>query len=78
MDPLLSSGIVSSLKVKKRETGLGLGMDEEIDTAGNKGWTSTVNSFNDVLAILKSTYVKNDSAEKKRSKTTKSIKVGIK
>ena len=68
---------MSSIKIKKRENGLGLGGEEEIDAAGNKGWSSTVSSYNSVLDLLKETYSTGGS-EKKKRKTTKSISVGMK
>eukprot|EP01032_Pedospumella_encystans_P028558 gene28558-32257_t len=43
------TGIVDNVKVSKRETGLGLGMEESADGAGNKAWSETANSFNAVL-----------------------------
>ena len=68
---------MSSIKIKKRENGLGLGGEEEIDAAGNKGWSSTVSSYNSVLDLLKET-CSTGGSEKKKRKTTKSISVGMK
>ena len=73
------TGMVSHLKVKAREQGLGLGV-EGIDVAGNKGWAETTSSFNAVLDILKSSYngnekeKKKDKKEKKRKKEKKNKK----
>ena len=53
-------------------------MEKEVDLAGNAGWSETVNSYNDVLAILKSTYSKKENDPEKKRKTTKSFTVGIK
>ena len=53
-------------------------METEVDIAGNTGWSDTVNSYNDVLAILKSTYTTKEKNPDKKRKTTKSITVGIK
>eukprot|EP01036_Dinobryon_divergens_P023197 gene23197-31517_t len=72
------TGIVSSVKIKKRENSVGLGMETEVDIAGNTGWSDTVNSYNDVLAILKSTYTTKEKKNEKKRKATKSITVGIK
>lgn len=75
-------GITFNLKVSKRENGLGLG-SEGLDGAGNRGWSETATSFNEVLNVLKSTY-SNDIKktkkvkEKKKSKTNVIIPVGMK
>jgi hypothetical protein len=51
------SGITTNVKVSKREEGLGLGMDKFVDdNVGNKAWSSTVQSYNAVLDMLKTTY----------------------
>lgn len=70
-----ATGITSNIKVKRREDGLGLGMESLTDDAGNKGWNSTATSFNEVLDLLKSQY---GSSKKKKSKSTSKISVGIK
>jgi Pin2-interacting protein X1 len=75
------SGITENIKMKKREDGLGLGVEKSTDGAGNKGWSQTAASFNDVLAILKESYGK--SKKSKKAKTDKSapaqtISVGMK
>jgi Pin2-interacting protein X1 len=74
------SGIVDNVKIQKRETGLGLGSQDIVDSA-NRGWSATATSFNDVLDVLKKNYKKKD--EKKKSKAKKSapvptISVGMK
>jgi hypothetical protein len=61
------------VKTKKREDGLGLGMDQVTDHAGNKAWSANANAFNGVLDLLKQTYKK----PKKKTKTP-TIEVGIK
>lgn len=66
-------GISSSIKVSKREEGLGLGIVN--DAAGNNGWNSTITSFNSVLDLLNTTYGQNISKKKKK---TPSIQVRIK
>jgi len=66
------TGMVSHLKVKTREQGLGLGV-EGIDVAGNKGWAETTSSFNAVLDILKSSY-KGNERERKNKKEKKGKK----
>lgn len=73
------TGIVDNVKVSKRETGLGLGMEESADGAGNKAWSETANSFNAVLEVLKKSYGKKDK-KKKAEKSTKitTISVGMK
>jgi hypothetical protein len=58
-----------------------LGVEKSTDGAGNKGWSQTAASFNDVLAILKESYGK--SKKSKKAKTDKSapaqtISVGMK
>ena len=73
------TGIVDNVKVSKREIGLGLGMEESADGAGNKAWSETANSFNAVLEVLKKSYGKKDK-KKKAEKSTKitTISVGMK
>mmetsp|Transcript_17419 Transcript_17419/g.17504 ORF Transcript_17419/g.17504 Transcript_17419/m.17504 type:complete len:225 (-) Transcript_17419:7-681(-) len=69
-------GVVTAVKVKKREDGLGLGMS--IDKAGNTGWGATATSFNEVLDMLKVTYAKDVKKSTKKSKSNPKIQVGIK
>eukprot|EP01038_Epipyxis_sp_PR26KG_P010413 gene10413-13988_t len=64
------NGITNSVKIKKREDGLGLGM-KKLD--GNNSWSETATSFNDVLNILKANYVKDKKKKDKKSKVVKSI-----
>ncbi len=71
------SGMVTSIKVQKREIGLGLGGEENIDHAGNKAWGATSASFNSVLDILKATYKKKPKKDKPK-KSTATISVGMK
>jgi hypothetical protein len=68
------SGIVDNVKVSKREMGLGLGMEETKDGAGNRAWSDTANSFNAVLAVLKASY--SDEGGKKGGKKSKKEKDG--
>eukprot|EP00601_Ochromonadales_sp_CCMP2298_P028451 CAMPEP_0173346318 /NCGR_PEP_ID=MMETSP1144-20121109/12498_1 /TAXON_ID=483371 /ORGANISM="non described non described, Strain CCMP2298" /LENGTH=182 /DNA_ID=CAMNT_0014293613 /DNA_START=342 /DNA_END=890 /DNA_ORIENTATION=- len=82
------SGIVDNVKISKRESGLGLGMEETVDGAGNRAWSDTANSFNAVLEVLKASYcVKKKSKkekegregkEKRVKKSAPSISVGMK
>lgn len=73
-------GIAISLKVKKREDGLGLGMEESNGDKAGKGWNATATSFNAVLEALKSSYGTNekDGRKKKKKKTLAIIPVGMK
>lgn len=71
------SGSTESIKTKKRVEGLGLGMDQKVDGAGNKSWGNTVNGLNDVLAMLKTEYKSKDSKKKKKTKIP-TIEVGVK
>ena len=64
------TGIVDSLKVKKREAGIGLGSEATTDGAGNRGWSYTAQSFDSVLNLLKEEY-KNDKKDKKEKKEKK-------
>lgn len=69
------------MKIKKRETGVGLGMDQESDHGGLKSWSTTVSSFNSVLDILKETYSSKSEDKinsKLKKKSVKSISVGMK
>ena len=70
------TGSVASIKAKKRAEGLGLGMDQNVDSAGDKAWGGSANGFNDVLAMLKTTYKK--SKKIKKSSKTPTIEVGMK
>ena len=73
------SGIVDSLKVRRLDNGIGLGMEALADTAGDKTWSATTTSLNAVLDILKQSYKKNDvSNEENTPKKRKIIHVGIK
>lgn len=76
------TGIVASVKIKKREDGLGLGMEQATDEAGNRGWSETATSFNAVLDLLKASYGKSDKKKSKRKRTSASeapaIVVGMK
>jgi hypothetical protein len=73
-------GIAISLKVKKREDGLGLGMEESNGDKAGKGWNATATSFNAVLDALKSSYGTNekDVKKKKKKKNLAIIPVGMK
>jgi Pin2-interacting protein X1 len=74
-------GIVSSVKVSKREDGLGLGMEKTSDGAGSLGWNATASSFNAVLQVLNESYGTNKDSKKKKEKKKKDvpkISVGIK
>lgn len=66
-------GISTSVKVSRREEGLGLGVTK--DSAGNSGWSTTVTSFNAVLDLLNTTY---GTKPPKTKKKTPSIQVRIK
>ncbi len=68
------TGITANIKVTRREVGLGLGMESGTDDAGNKGWSQTTTSFNDVLSLLKESYGK----PKKSMKVRHTISVGMK
>lgn len=70
-------GVVSHIKVKKREEGLGLGMEKEIDGAGLNAWSQTTSNFDAVLSALKETY-KTTEKKSKSSKKAPIISVGIK
>lgn len=51
------NGITNYVKISKRDTGLGLGMDQfQDDNVGSKAWSSTISSYNSVLEVLKATY----------------------
>jgi Pin2-interacting protein X1 len=71
-------GATSAVKLDKRDTSLGLGM--EADSAGNLAWNSTSSSFTDILKMLNSTYSeeakKKEKAAKKKGGTR--VTVGVK
>lgn len=71
------SGIVNNIKVKKRDIGLGLGIEQTTDSAGLLGWNATASSFNDVLSVLKETYGASNS-KKKKKKDKSNISIGLK
>ena len=72
-------GSVDSIKTKRRADGLGLGMDEKVDTAGNKAWGSSASRFADVLSLLNSEFKDSKSKRSKKSKSKiPTIEVGVK
>jgi alpha-galactosidase/6-phospho-beta-glucosidase family protein len=70
------SGITKHIHVKKRENGLGLGMEHVKDDAiGSKGWSATLTSFNGVLDLLKTNYSEmGSSADSDKEKKPKKRK----
>ena len=73
------TGIISAVKIKRREDEVGLGMEKLTDGAGNRGWNQTTNGFNSVLASLKSEYGSQKKVKKsKKDKNNNAITVGIK
>lgn len=62
------TGIVDNVKIKKRENGIGLGVEATTDSAGNKGWSETAASFDSVLSMLKNEYSSSSSKDKKKKK----------
>jgi hypothetical protein len=69
-------GWKDNVKISKRESGLGLGMEETVDGAGNRAWSDTANSFNAVLEVLKASYcVKKKSKEEKDRREGKEKRV---
>ena len=75
------TGITANVKVKKRDEGLGLGVEQTSDNAGLQGWNSTVSSFNDVLKVLNDSYgsKKKDKKKKKdKQKSSEKISLGLK
>lgn len=57
-------GMSDAVKVKRREDGLGLGMENVVDDkVGSKAWSSTISSFNSVLELLKNNYRPNEAEE---------------
>lgn len=73
-----SDGITKNISLARREEGLGLGMERSTDDAGNKGWNTTVTSFNGVLDILKQSYGGEEKQKKKKKKAGQKISAGIK
>jgi len=70
-------GRTEYVKMKKRENGVGLGVDDK--DVGDQGWSHTANGFNNILSTLKDKYgspAKNK--KKKKSSSSSAIKVGIK
>ena len=61
-------GITANIKAKKREAGLGLGVELSTDDAGNKGWNETATSYNEVLQMLNQSY-KRDKITTKKTRT---------
>jgi len=79
------SGNTSFVKIKKREDGIGLGVEKSTDGAGDHGWNATTQSFNAVLNALKEVYkpdetssVKKKKDKHKDKKSSNIISVGIK
>lgn len=69
------TGITKHIHVKRREDGLGLGMEHvKDDVIGSKGWSSTLTSFNGVLELLKTNYSEGTSSESEKEKKTKKRK----
>ena len=66
-------GKVDVIRVKKREEGLGLGM-ESISNRANNNWGSTATSFNSVLDALKASYVDPKQEKKDLKKKIKKDK----
>ena len=62
------SGITNNIKVKRREDGMGLGLDDNNEGAK---LGSQVSSLNDVLNVLKNQYGSTSSPKKKKSKDKK-------
>lgn len=62
---------MASIKVSKREQGVGLGSENVTDLAGAQGWNSTAKSFNEVLKLLNESYGK--PKKEKKSKTVRPI-----
>lgn len=70
------TGIMSNVKLEKREVGLGLGMKE--DRGGNSAWSETAQSFNSVLETLKMAYAKPSDSSTSSSKKSKKEKKAVK
>ncbi len=64
-------GEVGHVKVKRREEGLGLGVEKSSDGAGNRGWLQGAQSFNDVLSSLQGVYGNGSDDEKSKKKKDK-------
>uniref|UniRef100_A0A7S4D8K4 PinX1-related protein 1 n=1 Tax=Heterosigma akashiwo TaxID=2829 RepID=A0A7S4D8K4_HETAK len=66
-------GNSSHIIVSKKTDALGLGCDK--DTIGNSGWSSSIQSFTDVLAQLNAKYgsAEKDSKKKKKKSTKKAL-----
>lgn len=65
-------GMVASVKVKRREDGLGLGMEAvKDDVVGSKSWNHTVSGFNAVLELLKTNYNANNQGSENDSESSK-------
>lgn len=73
---LFDIGIIQAVKISKREDGLGIGVEK--DQAGDASWSTSVNSFNAVLDLLKKDYSKDSSKKTKKSKKSTIVQVGMK
>jgi len=62
------SGAVDAIKLKKRDDGVGLGVEKMTDGAGARGWSQTANGFNSVLESLKATYGSSSGKKAKKKK----------
>jgi hypothetical protein len=77
-------GRVDNVKLKIRDNCVGLGSEEVTDTSGNNHWGSSVESFENVLSLLKESYGTTTIKSKNKSKTVAKAKknasysVGIK
>lgn len=78
-------GITENVKLKRREAGQGLGVDDK--DVGEQGWSSTAKGFNNILSALKDKYGGSPSKKKKKVSSSSSssggskraaIKVGMK
>jgi Pin2-interacting protein X1 len=58
------NGHTSHIKIKKREEGLGIGMEKTTDSAGYHGWNATATSYNEILMTLKEAYRPSSSSSK--------------
>lgn len=67
-------GIVSAVKLKRRDDGAGLGLEKVTDGGGAKGWAETATSFSSVLDILKQTYSKDGQDTTKATQKDKKAK----
>ncbi len=66
-------GNVDVIRIKKREEGLGLGM-ESIGNRANNNWGATTASFASVLESLKENFKKETNHESKKKKKSKHSK----